>query len=202
MDVLCCVVLGYGKVKDIMRILNQPQSTVSEKLRFLKKGKVVKKKKWKFEVNWNSLYKIFYTRVREQFGMGLIEAKRPTKAQKQEMAFRKKLLKIDLEKHMPEALVKNLLINYSYLLLDGYPKLSLAEVIEKFLDQLPLCDGKQLNELDKHYNSRLVKLKKLLRYRMSENEFFFDVLVNPVTKETYGKDVREDLNRKIYNVSI
>jgi len=55
MDVLYCIALGHDKVKDIMKVLKQPQSTVSEKLRFLIKNKLVKKNKWEFEVDWKAL---------------------------------------------------------------------------------------------------------------------------------------------------
>jgi hypothetical protein len=58
MDVLCCLVLKINRVKEMMNVLKQPHSTVSEKLRFLIKNKVVKKDKWEFEVNWDVLIKL------------------------------------------------------------------------------------------------------------------------------------------------
>ena len=57
-DVLCCVILKYNTVREMMKILKQPQSSISEKLRFLIKNKLVKKNKWTFEVNWNGLTKL------------------------------------------------------------------------------------------------------------------------------------------------
>jgi hypothetical protein len=58
MDVLCCVVLGKNRVKEMMKTLRQSQSTISEKLRFLRKVGVVKKSKWAYEPNWGKLANI------------------------------------------------------------------------------------------------------------------------------------------------
>jgi DNA-binding transcriptional ArsR family regulator len=68
MDVLCCVILGYSRVSDMMKILNQPQSTISEKLRFLKKNKIVKKSKWVFEPNWKNIIVIAKEQVGKMLG--------------------------------------------------------------------------------------------------------------------------------------
>jgi DNA-binding transcriptional ArsR family regulator len=64
MDVLCCVVLGYSRVSDMMKVLKQPQSTISEKLRFLRKNKVVKKSKWVYEPNWKRLTSLLRKEVK------------------------------------------------------------------------------------------------------------------------------------------
>ena len=67
MDVLCCVIFGHNKVKAIMEELKQPQSTISEKLRFLRQNKVVKKNKWEFKPNWEVIVKIFQKEVKGYF---------------------------------------------------------------------------------------------------------------------------------------
>lgn len=67
-DVLACIVLGYNTVKKIVRELNQPQSTVSMKLKVLRKNNIVKKKKWKFDVNWKNLTKVMRTIIGDLIG--------------------------------------------------------------------------------------------------------------------------------------
>lgn len=67
MDVLCCVISGHNKVKDIVKVLKHPQSTVSEKIRFLVKSNVIKKDKWFFKIKWNSIVKLFQREIKKCF---------------------------------------------------------------------------------------------------------------------------------------
>jgi len=180
MGVLSCLILGYDNVKSMMKILHQPQSTISHKLLFLKRTGVVKKHRWKFDINWDKLYKTVLFVIKKQFDTGVISSKKPDKITKEKTKSRKQLLALDLESALPKQLIKNILYNYSSLQINfGYPKFSIFEIFEKFLDQLSLSDEKTIREIDEFYNSRLLRIKKLLKYRVTENEFFFNTLVSP-----------------------
>jgi hypothetical protein len=163
----------------MMKILRQPQSTISHKLSWLKKIEVVKKHRWKFDVNWDNLYKIVLFTIKGQFDVGIISAKKPDKITKEKIKFRKQLLALNLEECLPKRLIKNILYNYSSLQINfEYPKFSIFKIFEKFFDQLSLTDEKLVREIDEFYSSHLLTIKKLLKYRVTENEFFFNVLVS------------------------
>jgi hypothetical protein len=66
MDVLFCIVSGKNSNKEMVRILKQPHTSISRKIRFLLENKVIIKDKWKFEVNWNEINKVFLKEAKIQ----------------------------------------------------------------------------------------------------------------------------------------
>jgi hypothetical protein len=66
MDVLFCIIDNKNNVKKMVKVLKQPQSSVSRKMKFLLKNRIVIKKKWSFEVNWKELNKVFLKEAKTQ----------------------------------------------------------------------------------------------------------------------------------------
>ena len=218
LEVLCCVILGFNKIKNIRKILKQPQSTISEKMSFLRKNKAVIKKKWVFEPNWNVIYKIMYDLIKKNISpSGRIlyyyksrhnyykyGSKYPAirKEIEEENKIREilKINKSALKQIIPQNLLQNILINYSILYLDefGYEKLSLNELICKFLDRLVIEEDKNIYNIDRKFGSRLIELKKIVRFREIDNEIFFSFLTKSKTDiEHYIDNVKRELLKKI-----
>jgi len=65
MDVFYCLLRGKHRVKDIQKELNQPQQTISAKLKFLLKNKVVRKKNKTYVINLKKVYKIVYKEIKK-----------------------------------------------------------------------------------------------------------------------------------------
>jgi DNA-binding transcriptional ArsR family regulator len=154
MDVLCCVILGYSRVSDIMKILKQPQSTISEKLRFLRKNKIVKKSKWVFEPNWSKLVNIarknihsilkFYAGKSEKGFMELFSEERIR----------------NIIKTYAQMVIKEKMIEF----------VSISEVVWKYFLGLTQMENKELKEIDE----RFVVLKKKIGAMSPENLFFME----------------------------
>jgi DNA-binding transcriptional ArsR family regulator len=152
MDVLCCVILGYSRVSDIMKILKQPQSTISEKLRFLKKNKIVKKSKWVFEPNWSKLVNIARKEVHSvlKFYVGKSE---------------KRFMELFSEER-----IKNIIKTYAQMVIKDKTMefVSISEVVWKYFLGLTQTEDKELKEIDK----RFVMLKKKIGALSPEKLFF------------------------------
>jgi hypothetical protein len=85
-----------------------------------------------------------------------------------------------LENAIPKPLVRNIFVNYSSLIINfDYRKFSIFELVERLLDQLSITSDSELKDNDEFYKSNLLRLKKLLKYRMTENEFLFSTLISP-----------------------
>ncbi len=67
-DALSCIIIGYDTVKKMIKKLKQPQSTLSMKLMALKKSDLVKKNRWKYDVNWKELIKMMRTIIDDFIG--------------------------------------------------------------------------------------------------------------------------------------
>jgi hypothetical protein len=142
MDVLFCVVLGNDSVERIQETLKQAQSTISTKLTFLRKKKIVKKKKWVYEVNWQTLYKIMYS-VIEDF-----------------LKLRAKGIAKRVRYYFPESRLKKILIGYSILFLEeNWLKQTIREIVKDYFLSLMRTDDRQLRKID----PKLLELKRKLK---------------------------------------
>jgi hypothetical protein len=154
MDVLCCVILGYSRVSDMMKILKQPQSTVSEKLRFLKKNKIVKKSKWVFVPNWDKLVNIARKEVHFvlKFYVGKSE---------------KRFMELFSEER-----IKNIIKTYAQMAVKDKTMelVSISEVVWKYFLGLTQMEDKELKKIDE----RFVILKKKIGAMSSEKLFFIE----------------------------
>jgi len=145
-DVLCSVILHYDNVSSIMKILKEPQSTVSEKLRFLKKNRVISKNKWEFEVNWDELLKLLRSLVKKEL-----------------IGLSKKHLKLF------DGRLKRIMEVYSAMVIElGHKPKSLRDIVWMYLLGVCQTDNKELEKADKGF----VKLKKELM-AMSEERYLF-----------------------------
>jgi len=149
MDVLCCLVLDHNTVKKIMKVLKQPHSTVSEKLRFLINNKVVKKNKWKFEVNWKELIKLMRT-VPVEFKL-VPESKTFTKLLTNER-------------------LRNIMIAHAELaILDGFDFLSLNDIVWSYFLGMSQLSNDELIKIGKKF----VGIKKELKDATSQEKYLF-----------------------------
>jgi hypothetical protein len=155
MDVLCCVILGYNRVSDMMKILKQPQSTISEKLRFLKKNKVVKKNKWVFEPNWSRLVNIVRKEVHSvlKFYVGKSE---------------KKFMEL-----FDEERIKNIIKTYAQMAVEEktIEFINISEVVWRYFLGLTQVEEE---ELEKEVDKRFVILKKKIGALSPEKLFFME----------------------------
>jgi hypothetical protein len=154
MDVLCCVILGYSRVSDIMKILKQPQSTISEKLRFLRKNKIVKKSKWVFVPNWSKLVDIARKKVHSilKFYAGKSE---------------KRFMELFSEER-----IKNIIKTYAQMAVKDktIELVSISDVVWKYFLGLTQMEDKELEEIDK----MLIILKKKIGAMSPEKLFFME----------------------------
>jgi hypothetical protein len=154
MDVLCCVILGYSRVSDMMKILKQPQSTISEKLRFLKKNKIVKKSKWVFEPIWGKLVNIVRKKMHSilKFYVGKSE---------------KRFMELFSEER-----IKNIIKTYAQMAVkdETIEFVSISEVVWKYFLGLTQIEDKELKEIDE----RFVMLKKKIGALSPEKLFFLE----------------------------
>jgi hypothetical protein len=154
MDVLCCVVLGKNRVKEMMKTLKEPQSTISEKLRFLRKVNVVKKSKWVFIPNWSKLVNIARKEVHSvlKFYLGKNE---------------KRFIGLFGEERM-----RNIIKTYAQMAVKektiGF--VSISEVVWKYFLGLTQMEDKELKEIDE----RFVILKKKIGAMSTEKLFFME----------------------------
>jgi hypothetical protein len=154
MDVLCCVVLGKSRVKEMMKTLKQPQSTISEKLRFLRKVGVLKKSKWAYEPNWSKLVKIVRKEVHSvlKFYLGKDE---------------KRFIGLFGEERM-----RNIIKTYAKMVIKEkmIELVSISEVVWKYFLGLTQMEDKELKEIDE----RFVILKKKIGAMSTEKLFFME----------------------------
>jgi len=154
MDVLCCVVLGKNRVKEMMKTLKQPQSTISEKLRFLRKVGVVKKSKWAYEPNWSKLVNIARKEVHFVFKFYV------GKSEKRFMEL------------FSEERIKNIIKTYAQMAVKDKTMelVSISDVVWKYFFGLTQMEDKELEEIDK----RFVILKKKIGAMSPEKLLFME----------------------------
>ena len=192
-DVLCCIVLGYDNVKQITKILDQPQSTVSNKLQSLRKSKLVIKSKWEYKPNWPKIQEIMYKLLEKNIRVSV-----KPKTQKLLRKGRKKIVMktINPKDYFTDELLKLIIERYAQFYFATYEnKLSLDDLTIYFLVGLKNADDKDLRKL----NIKLVELKKILIKIPSKEDLFFmeltDDLIAEETKEV-AKDMMNSLSGK------
>lgn len=146
-DVLACVVAGYDTVQKITEKLKQSQSTVSMKLKTLRKNKVVKKSKWSYDVDWKGLTSIMKS------------------AFEQELAVTdKNFLPLFDDKRL-----RGIMEAYSRMVVDlKHKPASIRDIAWKYLLGMSQSDDKEVKSVDKRFP--LLK-KKLMA--MSEEKYLF-----------------------------
>jgi predicted transcriptional regulator len=156
MDVLLTIIEGKSKVKDIVKVLKQPQSTISSKLQFLRENNIVVKNKWSYEVNWGELNKIFLRELRNQMKAWL----------KDERDINKFIVLFN------EKRIESILKEYATLcIIRGKAKnVSIQQIINDYFHGLAEIDDRELREMDK----RFVELKKLFGKEAFEWALFFN----------------------------
>jgi hypothetical protein len=176
-DVLFTIINGNTNVKSIMKVLKQPQSTVSSKLQFLRDNDVIIKDKWKFEPNWKTIIKVFQGEVKKYFENLLDFLKDVSKFNRKEIVTIK-----DIIERIPEIFDEKRVVNiyevYSDYFIDGCVKrISTSELAELYLDTLKRTDTIRFKGFDKD----IVLIKKLfnkLNIRDMEEDFFIQTEKN------------------------
>jgi len=177
MDTLFAIIDGNNNVKSIMKVLKQPQSTVSSKLQFLRDNDVIIKDKWKFEPNWKTITKVFQGEVKKYFEDLLNFLKDVSKFKKKEIANIK-----DIIERIPEIFDEKRVVSiykmYADYFIDGCVKrISTNELAELYFDMLKKTDTIRFKEFDED----IVSIKKLfnkLNIRDMEEDFFIQVEKN------------------------
>lgn len=151
MTVFSCVVAGVGSVTKMSKVIKEVQPSVSAKLQWLRENGFVNKYRWKYEPNWSKILKSTQKIFQEELSKKIV---------------------------VSDDLMKTILVGYSKLLLNGYPKLTLREMINKFLDQLYWSFDEELKDMvDDKISSELVRIHNSLKSRSIENERFFYALL-------------------------
>ena len=104
-DVLFMVIAGHGNVKSMTKYLRQKQNTISMKLTFLRKEKLVTKDKWNYNPNWNGLIKLFRNLL--IYGVNKNSAYKEGFLDMSKKGFK------DFEKYFPDSFIKNFLESYA-----------------------------------------------------------------------------------------
>jgi len=156
MDVLFCIIDGKNDVKSIIKVLKQPQSTISTKLQFLRENHVVIKQKWNYDINWEVLNKIFLRELRNQMKAWL----------KDESNINKFMILFN------ENRIGSILREYATLcIIRGKTKsISIQQIINDYFHGLAETEDRELRKIDK----RFVELKKLFGMEAFEWALFFN----------------------------
>lgn len=165
LEMLCLISTGLDTVSKIQEKTKMKQSTTSNRLMILRESDILYNKRWKYFVNWDKLCKIFRETVKEQIKADLTVKSIKTKKKPK-----------DIENYFSDGLIQSIVIGFGYLLLNDYRKMSLRELVDSYLDWLSVVDDKKLDEVDKEYRDDLRKIKEMIEYRISTNEFLFCVL--------------------------
>jgi hypothetical protein len=160
MDVFCCVVDGKNTVKSIIKELKQPQSTISEKLRFMVKEHIIIKDKWNFEPNWKMIINEFQCLIREQFRI-VFEIVKYEVDKKNKKGNETMIELIELMNNTPqifnEKRIKRIVEEYSDSLLNCYlEKMPLSELAELYLNTLKRIDTSKF----KSFGKDILKIKE------------------------------------------
>jgi predicted transcriptional regulator len=176
-DVLFAVINGNNNVKNIMKALKQPQSTVSSKLQFLRDNDIILKDKWKFEPNWKTITKVFQNEIRKIFNDLLDFFKDVSQLEKDKIKMIKNMME-RIPKIFDEKRVVSIYEMYSDYFIDGCVKrISTSELAELYFDMLKKTDTIRFKEFDED----IVSIKKLfnkLNIRDMEEDFFIQVEKN------------------------
>ncbi len=176
MDVLCYIIEGYS-VKEIVKKTKQAQSTVSEKIRFLIKNKVIIKNKWKFKPNWKTITKVFQREIKKEFEEPLEIMKMSNDYNKKEEKQTEKVR--DIIEEVPnifnEKRVKKIFMVYAdYFINHWVDKMSIDEIAHLYIEVLKRTDTSKF----KKFKKDIITIKKLfnkLDIRDMKEELFREV---------------------------
>lgn len=171
-DVLFCIVSGHKTVKDMMKVLKQPQSTISTKIHFLLKNKVIMKSKWEFYPNWDRIYQVMYKVLREDSPIAL---KLYIKS------YIRKTFKIDdnrinqlhtviknIETYFPKDRLKRMLEGYAKLFIQTKEKASIQDIINQYFVGLIESNKEGLDK-------QLLELKEIISKVPSKEVIFLEM---------------------------
>lgn len=180
-DVLFAIIDGNNNVKSIMKVLKQPQSTVSSKLQFLRDNDIIIKDKWKFEPNWKIITKTFQNEIRKIFEDLLDFFKDVSQLERGKIKMIRNVMK-RISEIFNEKRVVSIYEMYADYFIDGCVKrISTSELAELYFDMLKKTDTIRFKEFDKD----IVSIKKLfnkLNIRDMEEDFFIQVERNMKVK--------------------
>lgn len=164
MDVLFCIIDNKNNVKKMVKVLKQPQSSVSRKMKFLLKNGVVIKKKWDFEINWKELDKVFLKEARKQMEMFVKDRK---EIDKYIGLFNEKRVKSIIETFTAHFMIKGMFkrrIN----------EVSIQHIISNYFYGMLQMEDKELEKMDK----RFVELRMQFEEENFERFLFLESEVN------------------------
>lgn len=156
-DVLCCLSLGYNRIGEIVKKLKQPQPTVSAKIGFLVKNKVVLKDKWEVKPNWKVITQKFQSEVRayleEILFFGKLFWERGNKLEEIREAIE------NIPNIFHEERVAEIYKTYAKYFLRGWlKKMSLRDLAFMYMENLKHIDANRFREFRKD----IFSIKKLL----------------------------------------
>jgi DNA-binding transcriptional ArsR family regulator len=185
MDAFYCIILGYGNVKQMVKILKQPQPTISSKLMFLRQNKIVKKEKWSYIPNWVRIYQKMYELLKDNIRVSLNpKTKRIFKENKN---LQNK--NINPRDYFTDELLRFIVERYARLYFaTDEGKFSLNEIVLYFLVGLKNANDRDLKKL----NPKLVELKRILIKIPSREDLFFMELTDSIISEE-TKEVANDM---------
>ena len=194
MDAFYCIVLGYGNVKQMVKILNQPQPTISSKLMFLRQNKVVKKSKWSYEPDWKVICQKMYELLRKSVRIA-VKPKTRKMLKKSNKHITSK--QIEPKDYFSEKLLKFIVEKYAQFYFSTYEdKLSLEDLMTYFLVGIKNADDNDLRKLD----GKLIELKNKLQKIPSREDLFFmeltDDIISEETKEVANDMIESLLGKK------
>jgi len=168
MDVLYAIVLENKSQKEIVRKLKQKRSTVSSKIWFLKKNKIIKKERWSFYPDQNNIYKKMLNALDDVLNNYISIARNLD----QDSGGLKKIKKNAAVFFTKETLLGILKV-YSLIYFYGFEKLSMVEMIYSFLNQLRKVNDNRIRRID----PKLLSVKKAISEIPMREELVFDRLV-------------------------
>ena len=170
MDVLYAIVLENKSQKEIVRKLKQKRSTVSSKIWFLKKNKVIKKERWNFYPDWDNIYKKMLNALDDILDHYI------SIARNLEQDPSKELLKIkkNTDAFFTKETLSGILKVYSLIYFYGYEKLSMRDMIYSFLNQLRKVNDRRIKRID----PKLLNIKKVISEIPMREELLFDRLLD------------------------
>jgi len=157
MDVLFSIVLGHNSIKQIQKLLEQPQPTISTKLMFLRDNKVVIKDKWSYIPNFEEIYKIMWDILKNN--SILSKAYSISKGNKKIENVMK-----NMKTYFPKNRLKAILTTYANFFL--FQKHSFTNIVNDYLVGLMSSDIKRVKELDE----KLVDVREAISVKILADE--------------------------------
>ncbi len=174
MDVLFCIIDGKKDVKSIIKILKQPQSTVSTKLQFLRENDIVVKNKWKYEPNWKIIKRMFQSEIRKIFVDLLDFFRDSSQLEKDKIGMIRGMIK-----RIPEIFNEKRVINIYEMYADYsdeglLKRINTSGLAKLYIEMLKKTDTTRFKDFDED----IISIKSLfnkLGIRNMEEDFFIQV---------------------------